>query len=80
MTKVGAVLRQLGEIASAQISTIPTHLKSPIEHDGGIDRHAERLVNNETRPVYESGQNRCNLFARMEMKRLQVVYAAPKKF
>ena len=68
---------RMGESVSAKITT---HLNSPIAYCGGIDLRAERLVNNETRPVYESGQNRCNLFARMEIKRLQVVYAAPKKF
>jgi hypothetical protein len=70
----------LGEIASAQISTTPTHLKSPIMHGGGIDLHADRLVKNEMRPVYDSGHNRCNVLARLVMERLQFADATPKKF
>ena len=46
----------------------------------GIDVPADRLVKNETRPVCDSGHNRCNVLARRVMERLQVVYAAPKKF
>ena len=56
------------------------HRKSRIAYSGGIDFHAERLVNNETRPVYESCQNRCNLFTRMEMECLQFVDTTAKKF
>ena len=46
----------------------------------GTNRHTERLVKNETRLVYESSQNRRNLFARMEMERLQFGDATVKKF
>jgi hypothetical protein len=74
------VLRRLGEIASAQISTTPTHLKVADCARRGIDRHADRLLKNETRPVYDSGHNRCNVLARLVMERLQVVDTAPKKF
>ncbi len=45
----------------------------------GIDRHADRLLKNETRPVYDSGRNRCNVLARLVMERLQFDYTPAKK-
>lgn len=39
-----------------------------------------KLENNERCPANESRHNRCNLFARLDMQRLQVVDATAKKF
>ncbi len=78
--KEGVTGVKLGAHGPALTTTTPTRHKTPFALGEGIDRRAERLVKNETRPACESGQDRCNLFARMEMARLQFIDASAKKF